>query len=80
MSKGGRNYRLNWTDGEDSATFGDWQILLSSPGTAHPYKVQFEGSPLLTERRLYRCFASIDNAKRWVERQIQTKTSPKRVT
>lgn len=74
--KGGRNYRLNWTDLTDGAEFGNWSITLSSRGTAHPYKVYFKGAPLLRAHGAfegYQCFASVENAKRWVEKRVAGK-------
>lgn len=74
--KGGRNYRLNWTDVVDGASFGDWSVRLSSPGTAHPFKVCFKGEPLLRAHGAftgYQCFASVDNAKRWVEKRLRVR-------
>jgi hypothetical protein len=67
--KGGRSYRLNWTDVTDGASFGDWSVRLSSPGSAHPFKVYFKAEPVL-HRRFFACFASVENAKRWVEKRI----------
>jgi len=74
--KGGRNYRLNWTDANGGASFGDWSIRLSGPDTARPFTVYFNGEALLRDHgasAAHRRFASLDNAKRWVEKRMRGK-------
>jgi hypothetical protein len=72
--KGGRNYRLNWTDEADGgATFGSYRIRFVHAGTAQPWGVFFKEEPMLRAHGNYTgyCrFKTVENAKRWVERRL----------
>jgi hypothetical protein len=74
--KGGRNYRLNWTEASDGgATFGDWRIK-SEPGWRLPWEVRFKDRPFLRRHGDYNGtlrFKTVENAKRYVEKYIHTR-------
>jgi hypothetical protein len=73
--RGGRDYRLNWTDATPSASsFGDWAIDSKGyEGSRHPFVVYFRGAPQQRAHGTftgYQRFGSKEAAKRWVERRV----------
>ena len=71
---GGRSYRLNWTDrSPEYAAFSDYAIDGAEYcGSRQPFLVLFRGKPLQRAHGNftgYRRFASMEAAKRWVERR-----------
>ena len=74
--KGGRDYRVNWSERADGgAAFGDYTITLSFAGSASPWLVSFKNEPLRQAHGTftgYSRFKTIANAKRWVEKRLRT--------